>query len=119
MIALIPFYFYSDQPTEHKEAGLWMKENVPQNPVIMAKRPYIAFYAEGTYIPLPYANYTAMIKYAKSHHVKYIAMDEIETSKVRPELAFLLDETKAPKDDLKVVYKNSTVHNKILIYELQ
>lgn len=119
LIALIPFHYYSDQPTEHKEAGLWMKENVPQNPVIMAKRPYIAFYAEGTYIPLPYANYTRMMKYAKIHHVKYIVMDEKETSKVRPQLAFLLDETKAPKDDLKLIYKDSNIHNKLLIYELQ
>ena len=119
MIALIPFHNYSDQPTEHKEAGLWLKENVPQNPVIMAKRPYIAFYAEGTYIPLPYANYTAMIRYAKLHDVTYIVMDEKETAKVRPQFAFLLDETKAPEDDLKLVYKDSNSHNRILIYELQ
>lgn len=119
MTALIPFYFYQYQPTEHKEAGLWMKENVPQNPVIMAKRPCIAFYAEGTFIPLPYANYTEMMKYAKYHHVKYIVMDEKETAKVRPQFAFLLDETKAPKDDLKLIYKDSNTHNKILIYELQ
>lgn len=118
MIALIPFHNYSDQPTEHKEAGLWMKENVPQNPVIMAKRPYIAFYAEGTYIPIPYANYTAMMRYAKLHNVKCIVMDEKETPKLRPQLAFLLDETKAPKDDLKLIYKDSKTHNKIVIYEL-
>lgn len=119
MTALIPFHYYSDQPTEHKEAGLWMKENVPKNPVIMAKRPYIAFYAEGTYIPIPYANYTAMMRYAKLHDVKYIVMDEKETAKVRPQFAFLLDETKAPEDDLKLIYKDGNAHNKILIYELQ
>jgi hypothetical protein len=120
MIALIPFYFYSDQPVEHKTAGLWMKENEPLKPVIMeAKRPYVAFYAEGTHIPMPYANYTEMMKYAKHHNVNYIIIDEIETTKVRPQLAFLLDETKAPEGELKLIYKDNNQRNKILIYKLQ
>lgn len=121
MLILIPLHFNSDiyfnQANEYKEAGLWMKKNVPENPAIMAKRPYISFYAEGTFIPLPFANYSSMIKYAKIHHVKYIAIDRIETLGLRPQLAFLLNRSLVPKKNLELIYEIDRL-NKILIYRL-
>lgn len=121
MTFLIPLHFnsdiYSNQANEYKEAGLWMKKNVPENPAVMAKRPYISFYAEGTFVPLPFANYTSMIKYAKIHDVRYIAIDRIETLSLRPQLAFLLNRSLVPKNNLELIYENDKF-NKILIYRL-
>ena len=94
-----------------------MKEHAPQDSVIMSRKPWVAFYAERIGIPLPYANYSQMLYYARCHDVSHVVIDERLISELRPELAFLLDETKAPRNDLKLIYKNDSGH-RILIYKV-
>jgi len=121
ILSLLPMMIipmsHQDYPVEHKEAGLWMKEHAPQDSVIMSRKPWVAFYAERIGIPLPYANYSQMLYYARCHNVSHVVIDERLISELRPELAFLLDETKAPENDLKLIYKNDSRH-RILIYKV-
>jgi len=112
-------FFLSDQPVEYKNAGLWLKDNAPEkHPVIMSRKPWIAFYADGIYVALPYANYTDTMIYAKHKNVDYVVIDERFIPERRPQLAYLLNESNAPKN-LKLVYKNEEKPNrKILIYKI-
>ena len=114
MMLIIPERNY---PIEHKEAGLWMKDRTPKDSVIISRKPWVAFYADRIGISLPYANYTQMIYFARYHNANYIVIDKRLISELRPELQFLLDETKAPKNDLKLIYKNDKINN-ILIYKV-
>lgn len=105
-----------------KEVGFWMKDNLPAKPVIMSTNSQVSYYA-GSGVPVfsPYAkDLSETIDYARYHKVQYIVVDEESTSRLTPQLIFLLDESKVPQDKLKFVYKydNASWHNKILIYRL-
>jgi 4-amino-4-deoxy-L-arabinose transferase-like glycosyltransferase len=112
-----PNYGYENNAIEHKQAGLWLKEN-SQEPIVISRKPFVAFYASGLHIPLPYASYEDTINYAKYKKVDYLVIDERYISKTRPQLTFLLNEENTPTD-LELVYKNEEFKNKILLYKLK
>src|SRR3989338_4641110 len=114
--SLNPKYEKSDQAIEHKEAGLWLKENV-QNPVVMSRKPWVSFYSEGNFVMLPYADYNETINYARYNNVEYLVIDERYIPALRPQLTFLLNEENTK--DLELVYKNTDYKYKILIYKLK
>lgn len=108
-------FAYSFEPIEYKDAGLWLKDNTPQNSIVMSRKPEIAFYADRTWRVLPYANYSSTMAYARQEGVNYLVFDE-RLSKLRPQLTFLLDEDKTP-DDLKLVHVQNCY--KVMVYELR
>jgi 4-amino-4-deoxy-L-arabinose transferase-like glycosyltransferase len=106
-----------DEPIEHKKAGLWLKQFDVSNPVIMSRKPWVSFYADGDWVCLPYGDIDEVIGYAQEKKVKYLVIDELLITRLRPQLAFLLDENNAPKV-LKLIYKDESLGRKILIYEI-
>ncbi len=109
-------YEKSDQAIEHKEAGLWLKENA-QNPIVMSRKPWVSFYSEGKFVMIPYADYNETISYARYNNVVYLVIDERYMPALRPQLTFLLSEENTK--DLELVYKNVNHKYKILIYKLK
>lgn len=107
----------SEEPIEHKEAGLWLKQFDNSKPLIMSRKPWVAFYSEGIWICLPYGTYEEIINYAKKNKVKYLVIDEMLITKLRPQLTFLLKESRAPVD-LELIYKDKFSGRSILIYKL-
>jgi len=67
-------------PREHrviqKDAGLWMKENLPGGGKVMSSRPQEAFYAELPWLLFPRKNYEEVLKIARASGVKYLVLDE-------------------------------------------
>lgn len=117
-ITAMTYINHKDYPIEYKGAGLWMKDHIPPSALIISGTLGVGFYAEKISLPLPYANYSQVLYYARYNNISYIVIDERFIPTGRPQLAFLLDETKAPKNDLKLVYKRDDTHYKILIYEM-
>lgn len=107
----------NDGTIEHKKAGLWLKNFDHSHFVVMARKPYVSFYSEGLWVCLPYADYSEIIRYAKKNNIKYLVIDELSILKLRPQLAFLLDENKATSD-LKLIYKDHSSGRLIIIYQL-
>jgi hypothetical protein len=83
---------------EHKTIGLWLKDNIPPGSVIMSRYPAIAFYADAQWEPTPNAEYEQIGVYAQAQGVDYFVLDEGETIELRPQLAFLLDQSELPVD---------------------
>ncbi|MBU4501892.1 MAG: glycosyltransferase family 39 protein [Nanoarchaeota archaeon] len=112
-------YFLTDQLIEHKNAGLWLKDNAPEEqPRVMSRKGVVASYADGIPIQLPYANYTDIMAYAKHKKAEYIVIDERYIPERRPMIAYLLNESNAP-GNLKLIYKNEEIPNrKILVYTI-
>lgn len=106
------------EPYEHKIAAMWLKEHTDPDCTIMSRKPIIAFYAKRKRILTPWANYDELMKFIHSNSVNYLVIDEYWTVPLRPQLAFLIDETKAP-EELKPVYIFDDVDgHKLIIYEV-
>lgn len=59
-----------------KEAGLWMKENLPRGTKIMSRLPQEAFYSELGWAEIRGKNYEEVLKTARSIGVQYLVIDE-------------------------------------------
>ena len=103
--------------TEHKTIGLWMKDNIPRDSVVMSRFPAIAFYAEQRWEPAPNADYSQALDYARANDVQYWALDEEETRVLRPQFAFLLDASKiAP--ELQLVHTLESARGKLSVFRV-
>jgi len=103
---------------EHKSLGLWMKDRVNRDSVVMSRYPTIAFYADSLWEPTPNAEFAQVLAYARANHVDYFVLDELETKELRPQLAWLLDERVAPPD-LELVHTYPSPHGKLVIYRVR
>ena len=127
VIFLLPSVLFIFNPNRAKpdtwvrDIGEEIRKNLPPNPIIMTTDSKISYYAGGV-VPIlsPYEeDFSKTIFYARYNKVQYIAIDEQTTPMLSPQLAFLLDDTKAPKDILKLIYKsNKQPRHKILLYEI-
>jgi hypothetical protein len=69
---------------DQKKVGLWLKQNTPQNAIIMSNSPFEAFYADREFVLLPPGistpgnsgkSYNEIIDYAKKEGVRYILVN--------------------------------------------
>ncbi len=69
-------HFSPSQRLIRKEAGLWMKANLPSGGKIMSRLPQEAFYAELEWSGIPKGSYEEILKTARSKGVQYLVIDE-------------------------------------------
>lgn len=93
-------------PLEHRRAGIWLKEHGRSHPRVMNRKSFVSFYAGGVPAVTPLGSYAAIVRYARAQCVDYFVVDERYTVPVRPELRFLLDDSKIPRE-LKKIYSDS------------
>jgi len=72
--------------------GLWIRQNLGEGLTVMSLKPMTAFYARGEHVYIPWAEYPAMIDYARRKAVDVIAIDEKAFREKRPILQNLLNE---------------------------
>jgi len=101
-----------------RDVGLWMRENIPSDAVIMARDLSIAVYAERDWVPSPHAEYQRYIGYARSHGADYLVADEWELTVLRPQLGFLLN-TDQPPDDLELAYEYRDEKGLTVVYRIK
>jgi 4-amino-4-deoxy-L-arabinose transferase-like glycosyltransferase len=66
-----------DHRVIQKEAGLWMKENLPRGADIMSRWPQEAFYGEMRgWATIPKGGYEEVLEIARSKGIQYLAVDE-------------------------------------------
>lgn len=103
---------------EYKEAGIWMRENLPANARFMAWGPMIAFYSgNNNGLFLPSGSYDQLINFARHHQVEYLVIDEGSVA-ARPEIRFLVNGDRF-SPELELVYKdNRRPAQRLLVYRI-
>ncbi|MGQ9492165.1 MAG: ArnT family glycosyltransferase [Anaerolineae bacterium] len=104
--------------SEHRAVGLWLKEHIPQDSIVMSRYPAISFYADARWEPTPNARYEQVLAYARANHVNYFVLDELETRELRPQLAFLLNEYATPAE-LELVHVLHSPDGKLMVFRLE
>ncbi|HEY3175076.1 MAG TPA: glycosyltransferase family 39 protein [Candidatus Polarisedimenticolia bacterium] len=103
---------------EHREMGLWLRETAGAGHLIMAVTPGTAYYAEGRYEVLPFADLPEVVAYARHHGVEYVVADRAEIPSLRPQLTSLLVPARShPGLDL-VVARNERTPRAIILYRV-
>jgi hypothetical protein len=103
---------------EHKTVGLWLKDNIPPNSVVMSRYPAIAFYADSRWEPTPNASYPQVLQYARANGVNYFVLDELEARDLRPQFLPLLRGENLPAE-LKLIHVDDSPRGKLVIFRLR
>lgn len=103
---------------EHKTVGLWLKENIPSDSVVMARYPAIAFYADSRWEPTPNASVPEVLKYAQASRVDYFVLDELEVMNLRPQFLPLLRGENLPAE-LQLVHVEDSPSGKLVVFRLR
>ncbi len=113
--------YYADA-VEQKKAGLWLKENGVQRPIIMSRNHTVDVYA-GNYdvkqsVTIPWDSLERVIDYAKHRNVDYLVLNE-RYLKDYPNLKPLLAE-EMQRPDLELIYKDQEAPGlKTVVYEVK
>jgi len=102
----------------HKKVGLWIKDHAQEGSVVMSRLPAFAFHADARWVPYPNADYAEVLRYGRAHDADYFVLDEHFVVTVRPQMAFLLEETSVA-DDLTLVHTDSSdPDRKVVVYSV-
>ena len=104
-------------PAEYKVAGEWILSETAGGARVM--NPASAFYAKGTYVPLPYADYDRTTAYARYQNVDYLVIGRQDIQDFRPELKKLSDAGASHPDWKLVQTIEPGAVNEILIFHLE
>jgi len=105
-------------PIEYRAAGNWMDENLPADALILTRKPEISYYANRMMHPLPNEELPAIVRYARSHKIDYLVVDEYFIP-TRPQLAFLLEQDRFP-EDLRLLHEEKAPNGrKVRIFRIE
>lgn len=81
-----------DYAVEYREAGEWVRQTAGGGLNVLNREYSSAYYADGTAVVLPYADYEATTDYARYKEVDYLVISRKAIEKLRPQLAVLLED---------------------------
>lgn len=61
---------------EHRDMGIWMRDNINGRPRIIARKPFVPFYAGGIAIFLPHLKPKSLYNFAVENKGEYLVVDE-------------------------------------------
>jgi len=95
-----------------------MDENLPADALILTRKPEISYYANRMMHPLPNEELPAIVRYARSHKIDYLVVDEYFIP-TRPQLAFLLEQDRFP-EDLRLLHEEKAPNGrKVRIFRIE
>jgi 4-amino-4-deoxy-L-arabinose transferase-like glycosyltransferase len=104
--------------TEHKTIGLWLKDNIPPDSVVMSRYPAIAFYADSRWEPTPNASVPQVLQYARANGVNYFVLDELEALELRPQFLPLVGGENLPAG-LTLMHVDDSPRGKLVVLILR
>jgi len=117
-----------DDAPEHRAAGvrlgeLWQEQRaaggnvamIHERPIVMSRKPWVAFYANGLIAELPEGSIEEVLARARSKGCDILVIDERWIASTRPQLAPLLDAAGAPAG-LRAIYERDSQH-RIILYD--
>jgi hypothetical protein len=109
---------HSSFALEHRAAGEWLRQQDPSHPRIMNRKSYVGFYADGTTVMTPDAEYRDLLVYARARHVDYLVIDDRYTLPLRPGLRFLLDGSETPAELEPIYERKEPAGSRITVFRL-
>ncbi len=116
------------EPIELKQAGLWLKAHAAPDAFIMACKPMTAFYADRSWVSLPYMDYEGLLRSLREQRVSFLVMDEIFAGRLPaarggggPQFRFLLyepDRIRALTELVPVHVLNEQRGRAVIIYQV-
>ncbi len=82
----------------HEAAGRWLADNSEPGAAIMSRNSEIALYADRPLIAFPSATWEQVLAYGRARSAQYLVTDDWELTRLRPQLAFLLEPDGAPQE---------------------
>lgn len=82
----------------YEALGLRLKREIPNNSKIMARKPYIAYHADGIWYYSLDASYEENLRWIVTNQIGYVFIDRSLDPYTRPTLSFLLDPSLAPNE---------------------
>ncbi len=122
IVSFIPFTFRPFLrnelgPNIYKEIGGWIKYSLPQDSVLICRKPWIPFYADREQVALPVAPLDKILKFARYRKAGYLIVDE-SVGDNRPNLKSLFENEPA-SENLKIIHKfKDKEGRKIYIYQI-
>lgn len=124
-LVLVPLLLYTaldaareQYKTEYRVAGEWIKNNAGSDRLIMDREENAAFYAGGTVVQIPYADYGRFTRYARLQQVDYMIIGKQAIKDFRPGLTSLL-EGEAFHPDWRLVHsEQESTAKEVLVFEL-
>lgn len=120
--SFIPFTFKSviwgdRYLSVYRDVGAWMKSNLPADSKIMARKPWVPFYAGMEQVALPFEPWDRIQKYAKYRGADYLVADQ-KVIGSRDAVKFLFDEIVSSKDVRRIYGVKGPDGNSIIIYQM-
>lgn len=100
----------------HKEVGLWLRNMVTSETVIMSRYPAIAFHANAKWAATPNAEVGEIVDYLRAKHVRYWVIDERELG-LRPQFVGLISGEEVPVWS-RPIYSEVLQGERIVVYEV-
>jgi hypothetical protein len=100
-------------PSRHQIFGVWIRDHLPHPLAIMARKPYVPYYADAVWFMTP-TTIDGVLELARTKHVEYLILDRGTDPGLRPELAFLLDPDRAP-NSLQLVASQKIENGPVIV----
>ncbi|MBC7263147.1 MAG: glycosyltransferase family 39 protein [Chloroflexi bacterium] len=100
----------------HKEIGLWLRDKVTPDTVIMSRYPAIAFHADTKWAATPNAEVGEITDYLQAKNVRYWVLDEREV-RLRPQFEGLISGEAVPAW-LRLIYSETLQGERMVVYEV-
>ena len=88
----------ADQTPSHKAAGFWLAEHSAPDAAVMSRNSEIGLYADRPLVAFPDATWEQVMAYGRARAARYLVTDDWEITRLRPQLAALLDPATAPAE---------------------
>lgn len=112
-------YYVNPLSLAYKSTGIWMKDHLLADEVLMADNPFVPYYYESSgYVLFPYADWTTTLTYSCNKGVEYILVTESVMVQAKfPQTGQLWDLVDTPEIDLIREFKVDDV-DRIRLFRL-
>jgi hypothetical protein len=115
VVSDIAAMFFIPRPLEYRSAGLALRGQIPPNAPVLMRRRQFAFYANVSYESLPFSDLQGVLDLAHTKGANYFMVDARSTPSTRPQLAYLLNDVRAPQ--AQIFYEND-IGAKVIVYRI-
>lgn len=81
----------ASEPLEYRAVGEWARTHLPEDALLMCRKPEVAFYARRPMVALVAADPPALVQFARKRHVTHLVLDRYAVWGIRPALRPLFE----------------------------
>jgi 4-amino-4-deoxy-L-arabinose transferase-like glycosyltransferase len=107
-------------PWSHADAGRWLAANSAPAAVVMTRHTEVGLYAGRPVIACPNATWPQILAYGRARNARYLVVDSVEVTSLRPQLAPLLEMSRvSPLPGVRFAAAFDDLTRRTLVYEIE